>query len=125
MDAASVFSGIKASIALVQKLSAIAKSMKQAELKALIAELANELADTKMHMAGLKTEIAELQEENSALKSRVDGGKPKVKWGCYVFDGDENLYCPACFDTKGKRYLTNRVHAGARRCTVCQRQMSS
>ena len=57
MDVGSVFSGIKASIALVRKLTEITKSMKQAKLKGLIAELANNLADTNMHMAALKNEI--------------------------------------------------------------------
>ena len=124
MDAGSVFSGIKASIALVRKLTEITKSMKQAKLKGLIAELANNLADTNMHMAALKNEIAELQEENNALKNKADGERPKVRWGCYVFDGDENLYCPACFDTKGKKHLTTRIDTMKRRCSVCQTELS-
>lgn len=124
MDAGSVVSGVKASIALVRKLTEIAKSMEQAELKGLIAKLANELADTNMHMAALKNEIAELEEENNALKNKVDGEKPKVRWGCYEFPGDENLYCPACFATKGKKHLTTRVGTVKRKCTVCQTELS-
>jgi hypothetical protein len=45
--------------------------------------------------------------------------KPKVQWGCYVFEGDENLYCPACFDTKGKKHLTTRANSQMRVCSVC------
>ncbi len=119
-----MISGLKESIALVRRLAEIAKNMQHVELKGLIAELANKLADANMQMAGLKNEIAILKEENNALKNKVDGEKPKVRWGCYEFDGDENLYCPACFDTKGKKHLTARAGIMKRRCSVCQTELS-
>ena len=46
-----------------------------------------------------------LQAENQAIKSKENEEKPTVQWGCYKFTGDDRLYCPACYDTKGKRHL--------------------
>ncbi len=44
MDIAAALSSINTSISLVGKLREITKSLKQAELKGVIADLANELA---------------------------------------------------------------------------------
>src|SRR5262249_11520840 len=40
------------------------------------------------------------------------------KWGCYVFDGDKELYCPGCY-TQGKKSPTTRLSSRFRQCTVC------
>ena len=122
MSITSLTSAIANAIALVRKLDEIAKKLKQAEIKAMIAELADQLADAKMKMAELKNDIASLQEENKALKSKAEGEKPTMQWGCYIFEGDARLYCPACFDTKGMKYVTTRLNSRRRRCSVCQRE---
>jgi len=123
MGISSAISAIKTSIELVGKLREIAKNMEQAELKATIAALANQLADANLKMAELKEEMATIKEENQALKNRAENGKPTVKWGCYIFEGDERLYCPACFDTKGKKHLTTRVNSKKRQCSVCHTEL--
>jgi len=46
--------------------------------------------------------------------------QPKVKWGCFVFPPDENLYCPYCYNNKGDKYLTTRVNIKNRKCTSCK-----
>jgi len=125
MDVGSVVSAIKESIGLVNRLRETSKKKEQVELKATLAELANRLADANMRMSALKDEIAVLKEENKALTSRAEGEKPKVKWGCYVFNGDNNLYCPACFDAQGRRYLTTRVDSRKRQCSVCRTTLFS
>ena len=125
MDVATVISAIKESITHVHKLQKITKKLEQAEAKAALAELANHLADAKLKMAELKEQIATLQDQNDALRSRTDGKKPSVKWGCYIFDEDDTLYCPACFDTKGKKHLTTRVDSRRRQCSVCHTTLFS
>ena len=125
MDIVAALSAVNTSITLVGRLKEITKSMKQAELKSIIADLANELADAKLQMAGLKDEIVALKEENRALKTKGEEERPKVKWGCYLFEGDDSLYCPACYDTRGKRHLTTRVNSRKRKCCVCQTELYS
>jgi Predicted nucleotide-binding protein containing TIR-like domain len=79
-----------------------------------------------------KEKVAAPKAENESPKQRVEGSsattaaeKPKVKWGCYTFDGDSNLYCPACYDTKGKKHLTTRLNSNRRRCSVCQTELGT
>jgi len=86
----------------------------------------------------LRIEVMGIQEENLALKSEVQElkakivllesakkEKPKIQWGCYIFEGDEGgLYCPACYDTKGVKVLTSRVNSKFRRCNVCKAELS-
>jgi hypothetical protein len=107
-----------------KKLYELSKSMQHVELKTTIAELMNELADAKIQLAELKEEIVALKADYDALKAtkeRETEAKPNVQWGCYKFEGDENLYCPACYDTEGKKHLISRVGAKWRLCSVCQR----
>jgi hypothetical protein len=123
MDLVAALSAINTSITLVGRLREISKNMEQAELKAIIADLANELADAKLKMASLKDESVALREERAFLDAKAAGEKPKVQWGCYIFEGDGRLYCPACYDTSGKKHLTTRVDSHKPRCCVCQTEL--
>jgi FtsZ-binding cell division protein ZapB len=120
MTITGAIESVKTAIDTVSKLLEISKTMQNVELKSSIADLANELADVNLQMADLKNEIAALQEENRTLKKNKEGPKPAVRWGCYQFVGDNNLYCPACYDTKGKKHLTTRATSKKRICSVCQ-----
>src|SRR2546425_9294238 len=100
MDVAALIRTIKGAVATIGKLREITKNMEQAELKGTIANLANQLADAQLQVAELKNKMLALQAENQALKSKHNEEKPKVQWGCYKFPDDDNLYCPACYDTK-------------------------
>jgi hypothetical protein len=51
--------------------------------------------------------------------------KPSVKWGAFVFEGDESLYCPFCYNNKGLKMLTSRVDTRTRRCTSCGELLKS
>jgi hypothetical protein len=46
--------------------------------------------DTDATVARLTQENAALKSENDAFKAK-EAAKPKVKWGCYQFEGDSNL----------------------------------
>jgi hypothetical protein len=125
MNVSALIGTIKGAVATIGKLREITKSMEQAELKATIADLANQLADAELQLAGLKNEMLALQTENQALKSKENAEKPKVQWGCYKFTGVDGLYCPACYDTKGKKHLTTRMNSKRRICSVCQTVLGS
>ena len=45
--------------------------------------------------------------------------QPKMQWGCFVFEGDENLYCPFCYNNKGLKMQTTRLNSKNRMCTSC------
>ncbi len=108
-----IISAINNSINIVTRLREISKNASEAEFRNLLADLSNELADAKIHIASLKEQIASLTEENHALKNAKaeKKEKPILKWGCYQFEGDEKLYCTACYDTKGQKNVTTRYTA--------------
>lgn len=117
-----IITTISTSITLAKRLREISKNIEDAEFKNLLADLSSELADLKLEAAALKEKIAELQEENSLLKhtaSPTDEKPSGRRWGCYQFEGDSGLYCPACWDSKRKKSSTTRVNAKFRHCPVC------
>ena len=122
-----IVSTINNSISIVLRLREISKNISEAEFKNLLADLSNELADAKMQLASLKEQIATLTEENLALKAArpEKREKPSMKWGCYQFLGDDNLYCTACYDTKGQKNVTTRATSQHRQCPVCKAVLGS
>ncbi len=118
-----IISTIGTSLDIVKRLREISKNIEEAEFKNLLADLSNELADLKLEAVSLKEKLAILQEENALLKkvSSTEEEKPSgVKWGCYQFSSDENLYCPACWDSKRRKSLTTRFDSEFRTCPVCK-----
>ena len=122
MGISTIFATITSAVASGKALVEASKSLANAELKSMIATLANKLADLELEMAEAKTELSRLERENKDLKARVDApGKPTIKWGCYQFEGEQGLFCPKCYEEKGKKYHTNRTDGGkAFQCSVCQ-----
>jgi regulator of replication initiation timing len=120
MDVTSVMATIKGAVSTVGKLRELTKKMAQVELKSTIAELANQLAEVQLKMADLKQQAFALAEDNRALRAKETAQKPKIKWGCFQFEGEEGLYCPACWDTKAKKHLTTRKSVHERVCSVCR-----
>ena len=110
------------SISLVGRLREISKNLSEAEFKNLLADLSSELADAKIHIAELKTQLAALAEENRSLKVAASENKqkPSQKWGCYQFEGEQGLFCTACYDSRGAKSLTNRLSSTRRSCPVCK-----
>lgn len=107
--------GLKDVFELVEKAFTIAKAMSHTELQSTIVDL-------KTQLNALKQENMTLFEENNRLKNNhVSTSKPSVQWGCYKFDDDERLYCPACWDTQRKKCLTTRRSTHLRVCCVCKR----
>jgi hypothetical protein len=120
-----VLAGINRSIGLVQRLREISKNVSEAKFKNLLADLSNELADAKLKMATLKEQLAAQAEEIRELKRTAPDAKtrPSMKWGCYQFEGEDALYCTACYDTKGRKSVTTRINSKFRQCPVCKAQL--
>lgn len=118
-----IIAAISTSITLTKRLREISKSIEDAEFKNLLADLSSELADLKLEAAALKEQVVTLQEENRLLKQTTPPADEKPsgrKWGCYQFEGDDGLYCPACWDSKRKKSSTTRLSTKFRLCSVCQ-----
>ena len=117
-----IISAINNSISIVTRLREISKNASEAEFRNLLADLSNELADAKIQIVSLKEQIATLAEENRVLKNAKTEKKerPVLQWGCYKFEGDEKLYCTACYDTKGQKNVTTRLNSSRRMCPFCK-----
>lgn len=120
MSIAGALGSIKAAAEALKHLQEISSSMKHVELKSTIAQLANDLVDTQMQLANLKQEMLSLEEENQRLKGKEAKERPMIKWGCYEFYGDDNLYCTACWDRDGRKSVVSRKDSKRRYCPVCQ-----
>lgn len=127
MSITTAIASIATAFGTAKKLNELSKSMQHVELRATIADLMNELADSDMNLSELKVEITQFKEEIAALKKENEAlgtakveAKPTVKWGCYQFEGEEGLFCTACYDTKGKKHLTTRLCTKDRQCPVCK-----
>jgi hypothetical protein len=81
-----------------------------------------------MAVAELKEQVVTLSEENRLLKEIQLGERKKplqLKWGCYQFEGNEGLFCTACYDTKGQKIQVSRIPGGRfRQCPVCKAMLS-
>jgi hypothetical protein len=117
-----LITNINHAISLVTRLREISKNIAEAEFRNLLADLSNELGDAKLEIAALKEQSARLSEENRELKAAALENKqePKLKWGCYQFEGEQGLYCTACYDTKGRKVVTSRMNSNYRSCPVCK-----
>ncbi len=73
-------------------------------------------------------EVATLTAENVSLKqslaeaaAKLEREKPDIMYGCYYFGGDSSrLYCPGCYDDKGKKHLMVNNNLLGWKCTVCR-----
>ena len=110
-------------LTLLDRLQKISSKFKDAELKNILADMHNEIADTKLAAATLKEQIIHLKEKNTVLQKQLSQRtkeKPKIKDECYYFDNDNSrLYCTSCYDKDQKKILTIKNHPKGRLCNVC------
>jgi hypothetical protein len=76
MDISTVASTISTAIATLGQLREASKKVQNAELKTIIAELADQLSDAKLQLAELKDELVTLRAENQELKTLKDDQRP-------------------------------------------------
>ncbi len=72
-------------------------------------------------------QLAEQSEQGRVLNEALleTGKKPQLKWGCYQFEGEQGLFCTACYDTKGQKIQTTRMNSNFRMCPVCKAKFGS
>jgi hypothetical protein len=91
------------------------------ELTEKIIDLQSSLLKARQEMLDIQDKYEQVLRENKALKeASAPKEKPRVHWGCYKFEGDEGLYCTGCYDTTGKKIMTNRLNIRQRFCPVCK-----
>ena len=123
-----VIASIQNAIEVAGKLRALSKKIEDAEFKMLLADLSNDLADAKLEAADLKIALAASLEENESLKKSLNQKStqiPTLSEGAYAFEGEEGLFCTACFDTAQKKVRVTPLsgafrHFGKWRCPVCK-----
>jgi hypothetical protein len=122
-----VITTISNALTIAQRLREIAKNVAQAEFTNLLADLAIELANAKLQVGALKEILADKEEEIRVLRAKQgEGERPTgTKWGCYQFEGDEALYCTACWDVRRTKVRAARTPGGLRHCPVCKAVMGS
>jgi hypothetical protein len=98
-----------------------------AKLEREAALLESEIIVLRRENTSLQTKNANLEKENARLQERLDSientshSEPLfMQWGCFKFPPDTRLYCPACFQTTGKKSITIRKNTRERFCPVCK-----
>jgi len=64
-----------------------------------------------------------------AWVSPMDDDKDKnmittLKWGCYIFEGTQGLFCPVCYEEKGLKIPASRLQGGHYKCPRCKAELS-
>jgi hypothetical protein len=89
---------------------AISNDKVRSELKGRMAELMDTVLNVRQQMLDLQQKYMEVLDENRRLKEAVaPKEKYTVKFGCYQFEGDDGMYCTACYDSKNKKIRASRV----------------
>ena len=82
-------------------------------------------ADAKLSALQSRNSDLELQVKKLEVEASNKQESHKLKWGCFVFEGDETLYCPACWVDRGKKMPTSRASSRARFCPGCKTAIPS
>jgi len=91
------------------------------ELNGKIADLQGVVIAVRQQMLEIQEKYERLLEERKELKEIIaPRQKPQMQWGCYRFEGENGLFCTACYDTKGKKIQTTRLNINFRQCPVCK-----
>lgn len=115
---------IGTALASIKGITELASKINSAPVKA---ELQQEIIDLQTALLTARQEMLEMQDsyervlrENRELKeAHAPKEKPRLKWGCYEFEGEEGLFCTACYDSKGKKSRVSKI-MGHQMCPVCK-----
>jgi hypothetical protein len=122
IDTLKTFGTALGSIKTITEIAAsISNAKLRQEMNGKIAELQDTLLAARQQMLEMQEKYELVLKENKQLKEAVvPKVRPRMKWGCYQFDGDDGLFCTACYDTKGQKNQTTRLNSKYRQCPVCQ-----
>lgn len=115
----------------IKTITDIAATIKNAQLRqemnSKIAELQGTLLTARQQMLEMQEKYERVLLENKELKESpaIAKIKPGRKWGCYQFDGEDGLFCTACYDTKGQKIQTTRLNPNFRQCPVCKSMLGA
>lgn len=124
---ADIVLSLQMALEIAKQLRTLNEKVKDAEIKMLLSDLQNELADAKVEAAWLKEQIAALTQRNTELASKLESRsreEPEMMAGGYKFGG-EGPYCARCYEMSGKKIRLPRsvgihAHFGQWTCPVCQ-----
>ena len=80
-------------------------------------EVINILTTVKQELELIKSQTQKLKTASSKTATKT---KPKIKSGCYVFDGEKGFFCPQCFDKGDTKSPTKRMNSQVRVCPLCR-----
>ena len=123
-----VLASIQSAINIVGRLKALSKKVEDAEFAMLLADLTDELANSKLELAHFKNQLAEALEECQRLKERQNQSsmtKPSAFDGGYRFENEDGLFCTACFDAREQKirlvpHSATFKALGKWKCPVCK-----
>jgi hypothetical protein len=105
-------------------------------LRTHLALIRDQAAAIEKENANLKVRLATEEKKSSEQQAKIEklttelaafkraDEKPKTKWGCFVFDGDDTLYCPVCYLERGKKMPTIRFDIRHRQCPLCKAKLA-
>jgi cell division protein FtsB len=118
-----------AAVSLAKTVMDVAKKVDNAELIKAIADLTLEMANANLGMAELTNQLAETKLENTQLKQKIkeleEGTKPNQlqlgKDKLYYSEQNEGPFCPHCHN-QGERSLLTQFSIGEEsyRCVKCR-----
>jgi TolA-binding protein len=119
------FKTLGTALTSIKTISDIAATITNAqlrqELNGKIADLQGAIITARQQMLEMQEKYEQVLEENKQLKMiTAPRQKPQMQWGCYRFEGEDGLFCTACYDTKGQKIQTTRLDIDFRRCPVCK-----
>lgn len=81
------------------------------EMNGKIAELQGTLLTARQQMLEMQEKYVQVLQENKKLRdvAATPKAKPRTKWGCYKFDGEDGLFCTASL--RGRAYRAGIVAA--------------
>lgn len=126
----SFLSSIDYAMNIGRTLNATASSLKNAILKAQVADLMDALADQKVKMAEIKNILINKEEEiqllNKKMAESCSKEKPEYFHGIYRFKNDEGNYCTRCWDDKMKKFRVTRTTVSNNlQCPECKSNFST
>jgi uncharacterized protein YfcZ (UPF0381/DUF406 family) len=120
---------LSAAVSLARTVIDVAKKVDNAELIKAITDLTLEMANANLGMAELTNQLAETKLENTQLKQKIreleEGTKPNQlqlgKDKLYYSEQSEGPFCPHCYN-QGERSLLTQFSIGEEsyRCVKCR-----
>lgn len=124
-----IFETIAAALGALKGLTEVVNGVSNAKVRT---ELNDKIIELQGSMIRLRQEMLEMQDQHEAVlkenKQLKEASSPRPKgkpiWGCYQFEGEEGLFCPTCYDTKGQKIRTTRLNSRFHMCPICKVPLS-